>query len=81
MAKTVKDIKEFVNQITIFDAIHQCKNVWDAVSGETKLLSASILMPVLHVPLMPLKTVKVTKTKNLTNISRIYLASHGRITY
>ena len=35
MAKTVKDVKDFVSQLTIFDAILHCKNAWDAVSPET----------------------------------------------
>ena len=35
MAKTVKDVREFVSKLTIFDAIIHCKNAWDAMSPET----------------------------------------------
>ena len=35
MAKTVEDVRQFVSQLTIFDAIIHCKNAWDAVSPET----------------------------------------------
>ena len=32
MAKTVKDVKDFVSQITIFDTILHCKNAWMCVT-------------------------------------------------
>ena len=31
----MKDVQQFVSQLTIFDAIFHCKNTWDAVSPET----------------------------------------------
>ena len=35
MTKTVKDVHQFVSQLTIFDAILHCKNAWDAITSET----------------------------------------------
>ena len=35
MAKSVTDVRQFVSQLSIFDAILHCKNAWDAVSPET----------------------------------------------
>ena len=35
MAKSVKDVRQCVTQLTIFDAILHCKNAWGAISPET----------------------------------------------
>ena len=35
MAKTVENVRQFISQLTIFDAILHCKNAWDAMSAET----------------------------------------------
>ena len=86
MEKTVKDIREFVAQITIFDAILHSKNAWDSVSAETivkcfRYSGVYNLMLVLHVPLSKLFYMKTTKqTLNSMNISIIYWAYHGKST-
>ena len=35
MVKSVADVRQFVSQLTIFDAILHCENTWDATSPET----------------------------------------------